>query len=191
MTADLTIGDGNPPSPPELPPMPEPPCTQRYIWEKFNFYMPIQTSHSGTMEAEVNDADSSHILGEQHCFADKLANGGEKGAEAIHIHSNYKAHHWKYMAGFGDGALKGDNKHGGCGMWIAGSNELVHGRPNWKKVASWRRCLDEGYSAIKCEFSVAFVMVYAMKHLVLGNDDLSIFPRNMLDLRCDNDNFRR
>jgi len=52
LTTNLTIDYGNPPPPPELPPVPEPPCTQGYIWEESHFDMAIQTSHSGTIEAE-------------------------------------------------------------------------------------------------------------------------------------------
>jgi len=52
MTANLTIDYGNPPPPPELPPVVEPPCTQQYIWEESHFEAQIQTSHSGTIEAE-------------------------------------------------------------------------------------------------------------------------------------------
>jgi hypothetical protein len=52
MTANLTIDYGNPPPTPELPPVVEPPCTAQYIWEESHFSAEIQTSHSGTIEAE-------------------------------------------------------------------------------------------------------------------------------------------
>jgi len=52
MTANLTIDYGEPPPPPELPPVVEPPCTAEYIWEESHFDAAIQTSHAGTISAE-------------------------------------------------------------------------------------------------------------------------------------------
>ena len=55
---------------------------------------------------------------------------GNNGIEA-HV-ENYKARHWKYLAGFWDGALKTGDATGGCGAWIGGCNQRDGGRPQWE-----------------------------------------------------------
>jgi hypothetical protein len=53
MTANLTIDYGNPPPPPELPPVVEPPCTAQYIWDSTgSFPFEVQSSHSQTIQDE-------------------------------------------------------------------------------------------------------------------------------------------
>ena len=57
--------------------------------------------------------------------ADNLANEGQMGNNGFESHvQNPTASHWKYLAGFWDGALKTGNSTGGCGAWIGGSNIL-------------------------------------------------------------------
>ena len=59
-----------------------------------------------------------------------LANEGRMGNNGIESHGrSYTAKHWKYLAGFWNGALKTGNATGGCGVWIGGCNHLVDGRP--------------------------------------------------------------
>ena len=105
---------------------------------------------------------------------------GYNGIES-HV-ENFSAHHWKYLAGFCDGALKSGNSIGGCGAWIGGSNDLIDGRPQYTKLLSWRGSFDEGQSAINCEIAGAFVMVYMMKHCVLEGMDLQIFLLTIIEV---------
>ena len=104
---------------------------------------------------------------------------GNNGIEA-HV-ENYKARHWKYLAGFWDGALKTGQATGGCGAWIGGCNQLNGGRPQWEKLLSWRGSLVEGKSAINCEMAAAFVMVYIMKHCVVGGMAVRDFPLTIIE----------
>ena len=45
----------------------------------------------------------------------------------------------------------------------------------------WRGSLDEEQSAINCEIASAFVMVYMMKHCVVGGMDLLDFPLKIIE----------
>ena len=68
------------------------------------------------------------------------------------------------------------NSTGVCGAWIGGSNMLFDGRQRLTKLLSWLGNLDEGQSAINCEMVAAFVMLYIMKHCVVGGMDIQVFP---------------
>jgi hypothetical protein len=53
LTTHLTIDYGNPPTPPELPPVIPPPCTAAYIWEEHgSFGFEIEATHRATLESE-------------------------------------------------------------------------------------------------------------------------------------------
>ena len=77
------------------------------------------------------------------------------------------------------------NSTGVCGAWIGGSNILIDGRQRLTKLLSWRGNLDEGQSAINCEMVAAFVMLYIMKHCVVGGMDIQFFPITDQSARSD------
>ena len=132
-----------------------------------------------------------HIFREQNTTADALANEGQMGNNGIEAHvENYKARHWKYLAGFWDGALKTGDATGGCGAWIGWCNHLDDGRPQWETLLSWRGSMVEGKSALNCEMAAAFVMVYIMKHCVVGGMAVRDFPLTIIDVFLMDANFR-
>ena len=113
------------------------------------------------------------------------------GNDGIEPHAqNYTAKHWKYLVGFWDGSLKTGNAIGGCGAWIGGCNDLIDGRPEWRKLLSWRGNMDEGKSAINCGMAAALVMVYMMKHCVAGGMALQDVPKTIIETFLNDENFK-
>ena len=49
---------------------------------------------------------------------------------------------------------------------------------------------DEGQSAINCEMAAAFVMVYMMKHCVVGGMDIQDFPLTVIEAFLNDQHFR-
>ena len=49
--------------------------------------------------------------------------------------------------------------------------------------------MDEEQSAINCEMASAFVMVYMMKHCVVGGMDLQDFPLTVIEAVLNDQNF--
>merc|ERR1719163_260414 len=53
MTANLTLHYGDPPTPPDLPPLVAPPCTAQYLWDEHGaFPSAVQDSHTQAIEDE-------------------------------------------------------------------------------------------------------------------------------------------
>ena len=67
---------------------------------------------------------------------------------------------------------------------------IFDGRPTWTKLVSWRGNLDKGQSAINCEMAAAFVMVYIMKHYVVGAMDIHDSPLTIIEAFLNDYNFR-
>ena len=86
--------------------------------------------------------------------------------------------------------VPGGNTTGGCGAWIGGSNILIDGRPRWTKLLSWRGNLDEGQSAIHCDMAAAFLMVYIVKHCVVGGMDIQDSPITIIEAFLNDQHFR-
>ena len=86
--------------------------------------------------------------------------------------------------------MKTGDATGGCGAWIGGCNQLDDGRPQWETLLSWRGSVVEGKSAINCEMAAAFVMVYIMKHCVVGGMAVRDFPLTFIDAFLMDANFR-
>ena len=77
----------------------------------------------------------------------------------------------------------------GVVAWIGGSNDLIDGRPQYTELLSWRGSFDERQSAINCEIAAAFVMVYMMKHCVLGGMDLQNVLLTIIEAFLNDQNF--
>ena len=82
------------------------------------------------------------------------------------------------------------NSTGVCGAWIGGRNILIDDRQKLTKHLSWRGNLDEGQSAINCEMVAAFVMLYIMKHCVVGGMDIQDFPITIIEAFLNDQHFR-
>ena len=50
--------------------------------------------------------------------------------------------------------------------------------------------MDEGRSGINCEMAAAFVMVYMMKHCVVGGMALQDFPQTIIEAFLNDENFK-
>ena len=50
--------------------------------------------------------------------------------------------------------------------------------------------MNEGKSAINCEMAAAFVMVYIMKHCLVGGMTLREFPTTMIEAFLNDDSFK-
>ena len=53
----------------------------------------------------------------------------------------------------------------------------------------WRGSLDEEQSAINCEMAAAIVVVYMMKHCVVGGMDLQDVPLTIIEAFLNDQNF--